>query len=192
MKLYDFTLVVNEISEQNEEAVNLLFKNGCNDSFITYGKDGCYIEFTRKSSSALSAITSAIKNVNKAGFRVNRIEPGDYVTEPEIRRRLNMTREYIRLIINGKRGPGSFPSPISGVKNNLIYRWGEICEWAIASNMFKNKIHSESLEVSTAIGFLVSKAKKVVTLPRSKNLSSKKRSKKTRVKVSENPAFVRQ
>jgi hypothetical protein len=47
------------------------------------------------------------------GLRVMRVEPDDIVTMAEIADRSDRTRESVRLLIAGQRGPGGFPRPMS-------------------------------------------------------------------------------
>ena len=48
----------------------------------------------------------------------------EYCRLAEIARRLGKTREYIRLLTEGKRGNGDFPSPIAGVsQKSLLWSW---------------------------------------------------------------------
>ncbi|PJA52400.1 MAG: hypothetical protein CO167_08980, partial [Candidatus Marinimicrobia bacterium CG_4_9_14_3_um_filter_48_9] len=65
-----------------------------------------------------------MENVSRTGIKVLRVEPGDAVTASEIAYRLNKSREYVRLLISGKRGKGNFPAPISGIdRPTQIFSW---------------------------------------------------------------------
>jgi hypothetical protein len=87
---------------------------------------------------------SAVRDVESAniGAKVVRVEPGDLVNASEIARRMECTREYIRLLVQGKRGEGEFPAPHSGITSKtLIWSWAEVVRW-----LFDHKrIEDESL-----------------------------------------------
>jgi predicted transcriptional regulator len=62
---------------------------------------------------------------------VLRIEPDDLVTMSDIAERLGRTRESVRLLVAGERGPGDFPPPLSHLRTrNRLWRWSEVAAWA--------------------------------------------------------------
>jgi hypothetical protein len=130
MSEHEFTLVI-EGDLTNEEVVRALFEAGCDDA--TFGVvDGVgYGEFVREASSFSAAVLSAIHEVDSVlSLRVRRVEPDDIVTMAEIAERLDRTRESVRLLIEGKRGPGGFPPPIShGRERGRLWRWSDVADW---------------------------------------------------------------
>jgi hypothetical protein len=71
---------------------------------------------------------------------VARVEPGDFVNASEIARRLECTREYIRLLTQGKRGNGEFPAPHSGVTSKtLVWSWAEVVRWLFDQKKITDK-----------------------------------------------------
>jgi len=108
-----------------------------------------YLEFDREASSLEQAVLSAVRDVECASERlgVERVEPGDLVTASEIARRAERTREYVRLLVEGKRGAGNFPAPRSGITGKrLVWSWAEVARWLLAHGV----IHDEQL-VETAV-----------------------------------------
>lgn len=133
MTEFEFTLVLEGLDGLSPESLNAFFEAGCNDA--TFGEiDGIvYADFTRESGIAAEAIGSAIRSVESGvpGVRVLRVEPDDLVTAADIAGRLGRTRESVRLLIAGERGPGGFPAPISHLKaRGRLWRWAEVGRWA--------------------------------------------------------------
>lgn len=54
----------------------------------------------------------------------------DLVSIPDIAGRVDRTRESVRLLVDGKRGPGSFPTPVGTVGDGIrIWPWALVVEW---------------------------------------------------------------
>ena len=102
----------------------------------TFGSiDGAaYADFTRAAPSFLHAVRSAIRDIETVrGMCVLRIEPEDLVTMAEIARRMGRSRESVRLLIAGERGPGGFPAPVSRLRERSpLWRWSDVAAWANA------------------------------------------------------------
>lgn len=128
---YEFTLILDGARLLEEDAVDAFFDAGCDDA--TFGSvDGVvFADFIREGKSAATAILSAVGDVQKvAGVRVRRIEPDTLVTASEIATRLGRSRESVRLWIEGSRGPGNFPPPLSHLKSRTrLWRWVEVEGW---------------------------------------------------------------
>jgi len=95
--------------------------------------DGSFVlEFDRRSSSLPRALTSAIKELLKAlpEVQILRVEEDDLATMPDIAKRAGRTPESVRLLVNGKRGPGGFP-PAAGRLDarTRVWRWSDVSEW---------------------------------------------------------------
>ena len=129
MAEYTFTLIIQgDVDGHLDE----LFEAGCGDA--TFGSvDGIpYAEFDRIAPTMLQAVSSAINAIETiSGLQVIRIEPDDLVTASEIAQRLGRSRESVRLLISGARGPGGFPAPISHLRaRHRLWHWSEIAIWA--------------------------------------------------------------
>lgn len=62
----------------------------------------------------------------------------DLVSIPDVADRLGRSRESIRLLVEGKRGPGGFPAPIGVVGDGIrVWPWSSVAEW-FASSMDVN------------------------------------------------------
>lgn len=130
MTEHEFTLVI-EGALSDEAVIRRLFEAGCDDA--TFGvTDGLgYGEFLREAPSFATAVLGAVEQVESiAGLQVLRVEPDDIVTMAEIADRLDRTREGVRLLISGQRGPGGFPRPISHARDRgRLWRWSDVTEW---------------------------------------------------------------
>jgi hypothetical protein len=130
---HEFTLVLQGADVLEPRNLDAWFDAGCDDA--TFGEiDGIgFADFTRAAPAAPAAILSAIQQVESSvpGVRVIRIEPDDLVTASDIADRLGRSRESVRLLIAGERGPGGFPPPLSHLKaRGRLWRWSEVARWA--------------------------------------------------------------
>lgn len=75
----------------------------------------------------MSAI-AAVESVLGRGS-VMRVEPDELVWAAEIAHRLGRTRQSVRLLMHGKRGPGGFPRPAATATRNPLWRWSEVADW---------------------------------------------------------------
>jgi len=129
---YDFTLILSGRTEITEEIHDALCTAGCDDALFGSRCGVIYLDFTRAAGSLREAITSAIADVARSGtgLEVVRIEPDELVTAAEIARRIGQSRESVRLYVLGQRGPGGFPSPLTGASQKTpLYRWSDVACW---------------------------------------------------------------
>jgi hypothetical protein len=144
-KTYSFTLVLADVPEITGQVEDSLFEAGCDDTLLGNRDGVTYLDFDREASSLKEAIQSAIRDVFKAGFRAIRIEPDDLVNAAEIARRVKRTRESIRQIVTGARGPGGFPPPVSSVTNTSpLWRWTEVAKWFADKKIAKTAMFIEA------------------------------------------------
>jgi hypothetical protein len=52
----------------------------------------------------------------------------DLVSVSDVARRVHRTRVSVRLLVDGRRGPGGFPAPL-GVVGDGIWPWAVVLEW---------------------------------------------------------------
>ncbi len=132
MAKFDFTLIMAGADMLTDEHIDALFEAGCDDA--TFGEvDGVQFgDFSREAPSLASAVGPAIRAVESAmeGLRVVRVEPDDIVSASDIAARLGRSRESVRLLIEGRRGPGGFPPPAAGLRSRRrMWRWSNVVEW---------------------------------------------------------------
>jgi hypothetical protein len=131
MGKFEFTLVIAG-DVMPDTVIDALFETGCDDATFSGGQEASLGVFHRESSTFGEAAASAIGAVESVpGLVVQRIEPDDLVTLSEIAQRLGRTRESVRLLVAGARGPGAFPAPISHLRTrNRLWRWSDVAAWA--------------------------------------------------------------
>lgn len=132
MRTYEFTLLVEGADLQTSEAQDALFEAGCDDSTIGVNAGVQHLHFDREAGSLAEALVSAITAVERAvaGVRVVRVAPDEYVTLAEIAARTGRTRESVRLLSTGDRGPGDFPPPAARAEQRVkLWRWAEVAAW---------------------------------------------------------------
>jgi hypothetical protein len=132
MKTFEFTLVLEGEDVLSEPILDALFEAGCDDA--TFGEvDGVpFADFSREAGSLAEAVETAIQDVRSVpGVFVLRVEPDELVTAAEIAVRLGRSRESVRLLVSGERGPGSFPAPVSHLKlRGRLWLWSDVATWA--------------------------------------------------------------
>jgi predicted DNA-binding transcriptional regulator AlpA len=134
MRSYNFTLILSGVREIEAEVEDALFDAGCDDALLGSRDGVVFLDFEREAPSAREAVLSAIADVGKAGIgaRVARVEPDELVTMAEIARRTNRSRENIRQLAAGLRGPGDFPPPVANLKQKSpIWRWADVEAWLL-------------------------------------------------------------
>lgn len=95
--------------------------------------DGSFLlEFDRRASGLPRALTSALNELRKAlpEAQILRVEEDDLATMADIAKRAGRSPESVRLLVNGKRGPGGFP-PAAGRLDarTKVWRWADVGEW---------------------------------------------------------------
>jgi len=147
---YDFTLVLTGIGELTPEIADALLGAGCDDGTISMRSGRPFITFSRRAESMKDAILSAIEDVRKAniGVEVLRVDYCNLVTQADIARRINRSRQLVHQYMTGERGPGGFPSPICGIVDEvLLWQWCEVAYWLWENNMVKEDVLRDAEEV---------------------------------------------
>ena len=74
MNEYEFTVILQNLSEMTEEAANALYEAGCDDGTPVSSEGKAWVSFLRDANSLEEALRSAIADVQTAGFRVAKVE----------------------------------------------------------------------------------------------------------------------
>jgi hypothetical protein len=150
---FDFALVVEGVAALTEAVTDAIFEAGCDDSTpsIQYGL--LYLEFSRQAPSLRQAITSAIRDVEKAGIgaRVLRVDDCNLVTAADIARRIGRSRQLVHQYMNGDRGPGGFPAPVCHLaEHSPLWTWCQVSYWLVQNQLLRPEVF-QNAEVVDAI-----------------------------------------
>ena len=129
---HQFTLIVEGVDLQDEASVEALFDAGCDDAMIGRVGGIQYLDFDREAETIGDAVFGATGAIESAlpGAQVVHLEPDDLVTMSEIAERTGRTRESVRLLVGGGRGPGGFPAPATHFRSRQrMWRWQEVVAW---------------------------------------------------------------
>jgi hypothetical protein len=150
---FDFALVIDGVSELTTQVEDALFNAGCDDATFSIQHGRLYAEFSRASDSIEHAIMSAIRDVHKAGVgaTVLCVDECNLVTQSEIARRINRSRQLVSQYISGERGPGHFPPPECYLSESApLWAWCAVSYW-LAENDIIRRADSWNAEVVAAI-----------------------------------------
>jgi hypothetical protein len=137
---FDFALVFSGVPELTEQVEFALFEAGCDDATMSIQYGLLYMEFSRKAQSIEDAILSAIQDVRDAGIgaEVMRVDECNLVTQAEIARRIDRTRQMVAQYINGTRGPGGFPPPEFYLSEGTpLWAWCAVSYWFVENNILR-------------------------------------------------------
>src|SRR2546430_2685777 len=125
MTVWNFQLRLNR--EPTEAEFDALYEAGLSD----VGIEGTLMDGDREAPGLLAAIASVVQQIRMvAGLRAVGVETQDAVTLTDAAQRLGRrTAESLRLLAEGKRGPGGFPSPIVDTGKIRVYSFAEITTW---------------------------------------------------------------
>ena len=91
-----------------------------------------YADFAREARSFGDAVGTAIVAIENTvpGAMVVRVEPDDLISLSGIANRVGRSKESIRLLAAGARGPGEFPAPVSWVESKRkLWQWADVAAW---------------------------------------------------------------
>jgi hypothetical protein len=128
---FQFTLIVAGPDLQSDDMMNAIFDAGCDDALVGSVDGIQYLDFDRESDSLGSAILSAIADVESvADTEVVRIADAGLVSMASIAAQTGRTRESVRLLVAGERGPGGFPPPVTDPRNRYrLWRSTDVDSW---------------------------------------------------------------
>jgi hypothetical protein len=117
-----------------ESHLDVLAAAGCDDAaFIGPASDGTFTaEFDRAAPTFAGAVVSALDAVRSVFLdaRLLRVLPDDLVTVAAIAARTGRSDESVRLLCQGRRGPGGFPAAAGWINEKTqIWRWTDVARW---------------------------------------------------------------
>jgi hypothetical protein len=133
MTKHEFRLYFRGPRPLGDEDVERLYEAGFDDTSFGAVSGTEYAAFHRRAESFSAAVLIAIRQLEDAlpRVRVIAVEGDELVTASEIARRTGRTRESVRLLVAGKRGPGGFPPPVPWVSaaQTRLFEWRDVAEW---------------------------------------------------------------
>ncbi|MCY4461108.1 MAG: hypothetical protein OXC26_12060 [Albidovulum sp.] len=131
MSNFQFSLIVDGPELQDAPLIDLLFEAGCDDATVGSSDSVQYVDFDREAATLNDAILSAVDDLEKLqGVHVVRIADAGLASLADIATRLARTRESVRLLVSGARGPGGFPKPVTDPRSRYrLWRWSEVVHW---------------------------------------------------------------
>jgi hypothetical protein len=134
MNEYTFTLVFLAPGETGDDLSVRLYER-VDDASLSGpdAVDGSFAcEFDRRAPSLSDALEATLSEFLSAlpEAVVLRVEEYDLATIADIAARAGRTPESVRLLMNGRRGPGGFPPPagVLGARTK-VWRWTDVAEW---------------------------------------------------------------
>ncbi|MHB8244737.1 MAG: helix-turn-helix transcriptional regulator [Acidimicrobiales bacterium] len=131
MSTHNLTLRVTGIDEDHLDGIYEV-TDGTANVEIGDGSTGT-VGYDIEADTFADAVLRAIKLIERVpGLSVVRVEPDQLVWASEIADRVGRTRQSIDQLVKAQRGPGGFPSPVSGNARNPLWRWAEVEAWFAA------------------------------------------------------------
>lgn len=123
-----FTLILS--AELDDVQAEHLYER-CADVTLGVRAGTPYAAFDREAASTPEAISSAMQDIRAAAptVQVLRVEPEELVSAAEIARRTGRSRASVSQLIEGERGPGSFPAPHSWIGGRPLWQWVDVAAW---------------------------------------------------------------
>lgn len=131
MPEFEFMLVVEGADPQSDEVAYALYEAGCSDALIRSCDGIDYLDFDREAESLEEAVLSAVTDIESVdGLKVVRLADAGLVSMADIAERTGRTRESVRLLVAGERGPGGFPPPVTDPRARYrLWRATEVEHW---------------------------------------------------------------
>jgi hypothetical protein len=152
--IHSFTLFLNGPDVLDDQQFDALYEAGCDDALFGVRDGAQYAAFDRQAHSFSQALASAIHDVTSAvpGLQVVRVEPNQLVTLAAIAERTGLSREYIRLLSTGKRGPGRFPAPVTYADHKTrLWHWPDVAHWLTHNQKTNLQVDAHAADLIAAL-----------------------------------------
>ena len=128
--LHNFTFVLGGEELLTQDRIERILET-CNDALVGARDRQAIVEFDRPAASYAEAVIEALRQLeSKTDLRVLRVEPHELVGLSAIAARVGRSVESIRLLAEGRRGPGGFPAPAARVDaKTRLWEWSEVARW---------------------------------------------------------------
>jgi transcriptional regulator with XRE-family HTH domain len=152
MKTFEFSIIASGLDPEAEDLADRFFDAGCDDATVSFQKGHIIVDFAREDESIDAAICSAVECVQKAGAKVERVEPDPLVSLADIAARTGLTRAAITNYAKGDRAQ-DFPSPIARVTSKTsLYEWSTVATWLFRHDQLPREkaIEAEAVRLANA------------------------------------------
>lgn len=147
---HEFTLVLTGIVELSPEVVDAFYEAGCDDATLASRSGRIVATFSRTAASLKDAILSAIQCVRKAniGADVLRVDYCNLLSQADIARKIERSRQLVHQYWTGARGPGGFPPPACELCDGTwLWFWCEVATWLWQNDMIKEGVLRDAQQV---------------------------------------------
>lgn len=132
MKRHEFSIIASGLDPSQDNALDRFYEAGCDDATIAFQKGHIIADFARAAATFEDAIASAIRDVTKAGAKVERIEPDPLVSLSDMAARAGLTRAALTNYFKGLRAE-AFPPPVARVTTESpLWDWATVARWMYA------------------------------------------------------------
>lgn len=132
MSLFTVSVIMNEL-ELTDDVIDVLFRSlpaSVPSSMNGVVKITCPVEASDAEAAAFQLIEE-LHDMFPSAVPV-RLDQ-DLVSIPDIAERTDRSRESVRLLVDGRRGPGGFPAPVGIVGDSIrVWPWAAVLGWFAA------------------------------------------------------------
>lgn len=130
MSCYEFAWVVDGFDVEDDATLDRLYET-FDDVAAGSVAGRVTIDFVIEAIAPAEALFTTLDRFTAAfaQARVLRLDR-DLVAIPDIADRTDRTPESVRLLVNGKRGPGGFPTPVGALGGGTrVWEWAAVVDW---------------------------------------------------------------
>jgi hypothetical protein len=134
MKMYEFSIIASGLDPEAVDFDSRFYAAGCDDATIAFQKGHVIVDFAREAGTLENAIASAVEAVNRAGAKVERVEPDPLVSLSDMAARAGLTRAAITNYFKGIRAR-NFPAPVAKITSESpLWDWATVARWMFQNN----------------------------------------------------------
>lgn len=152
MREFEFCIIASGLDPEAEDFEQRFHDAGCDDATVAFQKGRIIVDFTREAGSIEDAVVSAMRDVEAAGARVDRVEPDPLVSLSDIAARSGMSRAAMTQYSKGQRGK-EFPAPVARVTSDSpLWDWAAVAKWLFQNDKISRQaaIEAEALRAANA------------------------------------------
>ena len=132
IKDFEFSIVFCDDLELTDCLGNKIYGGSCQDCQLS-SIDGRVLLFCEREAESLAdAVFKILHELKEVGLahKVLCVDPSDLVSQIQIGKRLERTRQQIHQYVSGVRGPGNFPKPVRySEERKPVWSWSAVLHW---------------------------------------------------------------